>query len=298
MSAAIVFHPLALDSFLGPNTIEGPLAFAFILEGLNFFKRDKIKSGLGCMLVGSLCNIVYFLLPLYFFILYRKKIKDFSYAGLSYFFLISIYLNKHFLFVHHKPYVFLTYFLQNFFAPLTLNIFSFSLFNFSWIASAFVLLIFLFFFLRIKVKSEIYFYLPLILLPCFGVYFHPWNQTYEFWHEIIFSPSSYYSIIFGMTALLAFSVSKKFFVGWSFFILVISFLWGTQWQETSGLIEVSLNNLPPNFVEIVRAKRFLAWEFIFEHKNERGEAILQGLAKENPRNIEIQSDLKLLALKK
>lgn len=298
IATAVVLHPLTIDAFTGPNTLAGPLAFAFILEGLFFLKKEHIKTGLFFLCLGSLCNIAYILLPLYFFILHWNKIREYTYVGGIYLLLISIYLFKHRLHGHHQPHIFLTYFIQNIFAPLTLNIFSFSLFNFSWFSTVFTIMIFCLFFMKLRKEKDVYLFLPFIFLPCVGVLYHPWQQKYEFWHEIILSSSSYYSIVFGMTALLAFCIPKKFFIGWSFFILIISFLWGIQWREISGLIEVSLNNLPPNFTEMVEAKRLLAWEFLFEHKNERGLSILQGLARENPRNFEIQSDLKLIDEKK
>jgi hypothetical protein len=202
-----------------------------------------------------------------------------------------MYLSRNYLKLHHKPLVFLTYFLQNIIAPFTINIFEFSLFHASTPLIIFSFLLFGFFIFKQRNEIQSRAFWPYIILPAFGVLYHPWNEKFKFWHEIIFTPSSYICITFAVVAMLAFHLPKKVFYGYTVFIIIFSALWSFQWNPLSNLIDYSITSLPPSFTEMITAKRLLAWELLYENQTERGETLLRGLLIENPKNEDIWNDL-------
>jgi hypothetical protein len=205
---------------------------------------------------------------------------------------VSIYLYKYALNYPHNPFFFLPYFIQNVIAPLTLTIFEFSLFKFSFYSSAFTVLLLLFFFSQEKKNPRSRFLWPLIFIPAFGVLYHQWDERYNFWRDLIFSPSSFLCITFAITSMIAFHFPRKFFYLYAAVIISISYMWSYQWKSVSDLIQVSILSLPQEFEYKVEAKRLLVWELFYEKQNKRAENILNALIEENPQNKVLQDDLK------
>ena len=65
----------------------------------------------------------------------------------------------------------------------------------------------------------------------------------------------------------------------------------------SNSIGQSVVDLPEGFKYSVEAKRVLAWQYLFENKDQRGYDILKILQNENPTNKDIATDIENFKIK-
>lgn len=294
VTLAVILHPLSIDAFLAPNFIAGSLAFLFFLESLIFLKKEKHAYALGVVVLASVCNLAYGLFPLYYVYTYRKQLSKFYVPAGIYLYLFLIYFFKLFYLTPHNPLIFFSHFSLKVLAPFSLSFFDYSTFPFSPI-SAIISISLLIIFLRFQqIDSRSTRFWPMLFFPLIAVFSHQWIGPYQFWHEVILTPSNFLCITFALVVMLAIHLPKEIFVAYFIVILALSYDWGTRWSPTSNLIWQSVIDLPSDYKETLTAKRVLAWQFLYEKKTREAEEMLRALLVENPGNEDLNSDLKLI----
>lgn len=294
VALAILFHPLSIDAFLGPNFISGPLAFFLFLEALFFIKKENILGAIFLIMGAAACNLAYCLVPIYIFLKYKKQLQQYLIPAVFYSLLLSIYLWKHLFLTPHNPIVFFSYFIMNLLAPLSLNIIDYSLFPFFASATILTVSVLLVIRWRQSFNSCSKQFWPMLFLPIIGSGFHQWSTPYRFWNNVLFSPSNFLCITFSFIVMLAIHLPRKIFIFYFAFILFFSVNWAFQWHPNSNLLEYSLNSLPSNYSELTTVKRVLAWEYLHEKNHKNGFELLRVISIENPELESLKKDLEVL----
>ncbi len=295
-SLVILLHPLSLDIFYGPNFISGILAFYFFIEALHALKHEALYWAIGLNIVAAACNLAFCLFPIYFYYINRKKL-NFGFGIILYSLLLIVYYWKHLLLIFHNPLNFFSYFTINLILPTTLSNFHFGLFPFSDIRLVSAIFIFIIFYWRHTLHPIAKDFWPYFLFPFAGIFAHQWTGIYSFWDELMLYPSTYLCFTFGFITLLAIYIPRTYFylystliISYSLFILMHSF-------PLSNSIGQSVVDLPEGFKYSVEAKRVLAWQYLFENKDQRGYDILKILQNENPTNKDIATDIENFKIK-
>lgn len=291
---AIVLHPLSLDAFLAPNVISGGLAFWLFLESQFFLKQKKSLYAFLMIVLAGFCNFSFSFLSVYFFWKQREDLKKYKFPFAIYLFFLCLYLYKHLLSTPHNPFTFIVYFLQTLILPMLLTIFNYSLFPFPWISLLVVLVVLGIFLWKQKKDNRSKEYWPILILPALSVLFQHWNGEYKFWHEILFTPSSYLCITFAFVTILAIHVPRYIFYTYFLILIIISVSWSRSWFPLSNLLEVSISDLPEHFEQTKYAKKILALQYSYEGDNNAAKAVIKELANTYPQDSELQQDYKTL----
>lgn len=261
----ILFHPLSVDAVMAPNLIAGGLAFLFLIEGLIRLEKLHLSWSLLLFTIASICNISYGLFPIYIFYKNKKSLQHLLPYFIFYSFLFIAYYGVHLLTSPRNPFIFFTYFLQNLLLPLAPNIINYGFFPFAKIPFLLTAMFLGFFYWKQKTNSKLKEFLPFIIFPLIGVVVFPWTETYQEWHEVIYAPSSFLSITFGVVMICAFCLPQKFFRLYFVAIFLLSIYWILYWFPHSRIIESSLNNLPKDFAgELPKIHNFLDKQYLYE----------------------------------
>lgn len=294
ISLTVLLHPLSIDSFLAPNFLPGAIAFFFLIEGLHYLKKEKVGMALFLLLLSSVCNIYYTFFLLYIMYLHRSFFIHFKKYVFVFLVFLVFYFRNFILHTPHNPIIFLSYFIQNIFLPLSLTVFNYSLYSFNLMYFLLTVVFLLLALWRQQIHGKKIDHLfPLIFLPSLGVYFTQWTEAYRFWHEVLLTPSSYLCITFAFIVMMALYLPRVLFYIYFLLILIVSFDWGQRWVPLAGVIKYSISVLPDDYSYSLNAKRFYAWELIYEKKLVQGHQLLEALKIENPHNEEIKSDLEV-----
>lgn len=289
---AILFHPLSVDAFFLPNVFTGALSFLFFVESMIFLKKGKLFITLFFLLLSSVFNIAYCLMPIYFFTRHYSKLSKLLPIAIAYTLFLIIFILGNFLNGAHNPFVFFTYYIQALLVPYPVHIVNFGLFPFSiiaFIASTFILVTFYIIQAKKKILNE---YLALLFLPLIGVILVPWSYGYHFWSDVFFSPSSYMVITFTFILFLAHSIPRKVFYLYFFVTFLLSLYWIIHFFPFSNAISTSLNYLPTDFAQdTTPLKRLLVKQYFLEKKIEESKNLGLQLLIEQPGNIDIKNDL-------
>ncbi|MFA6237010.1 MAG: hypothetical protein WC635_06750 [Bacteriovorax sp.] len=292
---AILVHPLSIDIFLGPNLVNGALAFWFFIESLLQLNKKKVFYAVILIVFSSFCNLAYCFVAFYIFWKNRVELKRLKFPAAIYLIFSLMYFYKYLLVLPHNPFVFFIYYLQTILLPIYLNLFSYSLYPFtlvSFLTAAAIVIIFL---VRQQNDRRSRKYWPLLFLPSLGVLISPWNTHPQFWHEIIYTPSSYIVITFAFVTILAIHIPRTIFISYILLLILISINWGKSWIPLSGLLEMSIAELPPKYEQTATAKRLLAWQYLSEDKKEMGVDLLKKLLSSDPENENLKKDLSLFS---
>ncbi len=295
ISLLILLHPLSIDSFLAPNLFAGSMAFLLFIEAQLAIKNGQLDLAFLFFGGTAFLNISYGLFPLYFYILHRKAFKKFLPIILFYSFLLLLFFTSHLLPTAHNPFLFLGYFIQNIIAPITPMIISYAIFPFHILPILLSVLLLLIFFLAKKKNNVISDFWPWIFLPIIGVLFSPWTEPINFWHDILYFPSSYLTITFSIIIISALLIPKKLLYLSCIFIFFFSLYWGRSWLTPSTFIASSLSQVPSDFHnDNLKFKRVLAKQFYDEKNYPNSQNVLLLLNNDFPENIEIKQDLEEL----
>ncbi len=295
ISAAILLHPLSIDAFLGPNLLHGTIAFWLLLESLFLMKSSKPEGALGCMVLAGLCNVSYSLIPVYYFFRLKPS-KKILIPALVYILLLGFYFQKLSFNDFHNPISFLNSFYTNLIFPLSMNIYSASLFKINSFNLVSVMAISAFIVWGMQRQDKLKPFIPLLFLPLIGELIYQWDSKADFWSDIIFSGSTYLCITFAFIIFLAAYVPKKIFMVYFFLMLFFSFNWAYLWKSFPEVLNQSILNLPEDYPQMLKAKRTYAWQLMYEGKLIQGRSLLQDLYNIS-KDEEIKKDLEVLKSK-
>ena len=287
----ILIHPLSIDLFLGPNLVSGALAFWLFIEAQLLIQKKEYSFGFLLLVFASLCNISFSFVTIYFLWQQREIFKRFRLPVFIFLVYLSLFLYQNLLVEFHNPFTFIVYYLQALILPLFMTLFNYSLFSFPLISLVVVLIILGIFVFRQRKDDRSKPFWIFLLVPFFAVLFHPWNEDYKYWHEIIFKPSSYLCVTFSFVTIMAIHTPKRIFYAYFLFLLIISVNWGQMWFPISGLLEATIMDLPVTFKQEPVAKRVLAWQYIYEGNIKPGRYILKELSNSDPKNEDLKKDL-------
>jgi hypothetical protein len=292
LTLIVLFHPLSIEAILAPNAIAGSLAFLLFIEGLIRIKRNSLNSAMILFLGASICNIGYSLFPIYYYNKHKTKFQNYFPYYFTYLVLLVLFMFVRLLKHTHNPFTFFSYFIHNLIAPISVNIFSYSVFPFS--LNIFILSMIIFgvlFYIQVKKKLGMD-NLFILILPLIGIFFEPWTEQSFYWQEIIYSPSSYLPITFAFFFILAFFLPKSFFKVFIFVVLYFSIQWTTCFNSFSNIIETSIGNLPTDYSsELKNMKRVLSDAYFFEHRTKDALKVLEFLSLEFPNDPEIKEQI-------
>lgn len=290
----ILLHPLSIDLFLAPNLISGAIAFWLFVESQLFFIHRKPLAGLSVLIIASLCNLPLIFVLLYSFWKYRENLSRFKYPIFIFIFFGLLYLYKNLLTLTHNPIKFFITYLHSLILPFSMTVLNYSFFPFSKISLALVLVVLGILLWRQKFNPLSKPYWPLLILPALGVFFHPWIEPYRFWHDLIYSPSTYLCITFAFFTILAMHAPKSILYTFLLVGCLVSLKWSPMWLSYSSMLEVSIGQIPDKHEHLVSMRRLLAWEYFNEGKKSESLKLMKELSASNPNNLELESDLKII----
>lgn len=295
ITSIFILHPLNIESLLGPNFINGSLAFWLLLEGIataKEFQKSNIeiwKSMFYLTLAGTL-NIHYVLIPIYFgyknlSIRYWKTLFLLPYALLAFCFLFFNFSG-----IEYNPFNYFTLLTVNIFAPLQTTFFHYGLFpvpHSLYFFSLAILILFIFHKIKTKQKDE----LIVTLLICLTFSFRNFNFRTDFWTHLMGNTSSYMFLTYVFSMFILQFLKEKVFIALGCFWIYLTLVSATNFFPTSKYIESSFQQLPEEFSKFKEAQKTMAWQLLYEGKKVDGEKIIRQLINEYPADQDLKDQL-------
>lgn len=295
ITALFILHPLNLESLLGPNFINGALAFWLLLEGINSSKEfqksnNEVWRAMLFFSLAGMLNIHYILIPIYFGYKLLKAHYWKMIFLIPYSLMAVCFLYFNFSGAEYNPLKYFTLFVVNIFAPLQTNFFHYGLFSVNHYLYIFSFAIFILFIIN-KMKGQQKDEVVITLLICLTMSFRNFNFRTDFWTHLMGNTASYMFLTYVFCNFILHFLKEKIYIALGCFWLYLTFINVANFFPTSKYIESSFQQLPEEFSKFKDAQKVMAWQFLYEEKKTEGEKIIRQLILDNPNDQELKDQL-------